>query len=224
MENNTINEATTQQPIVDEDLAFDASTLIKKKKKKTAASFSTSASAIPSSKDTAPGENETDKEAPFYSYDYLVERFYSVLRANNPELAGEKRKFTLIPPDVVRESSKKTAFCNIAEISKRIKRPQDHLTQFILAELGTTGNNDAQMRLIIRGRFQQPQIEAILKKYILEYVTCKTCRSGDTQLTKDNRLYFVQCDSCGSSRSVATIKSGFQAQTARRAAVRAAQT
>lgn len=49
--------------------------------------------------------------------------------------------------------------------------------------------------------------------FVVEYVTCKTCKSPDTILSKDNRLYFVQCESCGSTRSVSAIKTGFKAQT-----------
>lgn len=45
---------------------------------------------------------------------------------------------------------------------------------------------------------------------IVEYVSCKTCKSPDTLLTKDNRLFFMTCESCGSTRSVSAIKSGFQ--------------
>lgn len=56
-----------------------------------------------------------------YTYDELVQRFYAILRENNPDLAGEKRKFTMVPPQVVRESTKKTAFCNIDEISRRYR-------------------------------------------------------------------------------------------------------
>ena len=53
--------------------------------------------------------------------------------------------------------------------------------------------------------------------YTVEYVTCKTCRSGDTELNKgENRLYFVTCNSCGSRRSVAAIKTGFRGQVGRR--------
>ncbi len=32
----------------------------------------------------------------------------------------------------------------------------------------------------------------------VEYVVCKTCKSPDTLLNKENRLYFVTCESCGS--------------------------
>ncbi|GAA5847448.1 hypothetical protein JCM9279_000486 [Rhodotorula babjevae] len=65
------------------------------------------------------------------------------------------------------------------------------------------------------------QIENVLRRYIVEYVTCKTCKSPDTTMTKDNRLFFMTCSSCGSTRSVAGIKTGFQATT--RAARRAAR-
>lgn len=32
----------------------------------------------------------------------------------------------------------------------------------------------------------------------VEYVTCKICKSPDTILDKENRLYFMTCESCGS--------------------------
>lgn len=155
-----------------------------------------------------------------YSYRELLSRVFGILRTNNPDLAGEKRKFTIVPPQVVREGSKKTAFSNIADLARRMRRPLEHLTAFILTELGTIGSSDGSQRLIIKGRFQQLQIENVLRRYIVEYVTCKTCRSPDTILVKENRLFFMQCESCGSSRSVTLIKSGFKAQTERRAAQR----
>ncbi|XP_041334607.1 eukaryotic translation initiation factor 2 subunit 2 [Pyrgilauda ruficollis] len=54
-----------------------------------------------------------------------------------------------------------------------------------------------------------------------EYVTCHTCRSPDTILQKDTRLYFLQCETCHSRCSVASIKTGFQAVTGKRAQLRA---
>jgi len=96
-----------------------------------------------------------------------------------------------------------------------------HVQAFLLAELGTSGSIDANNQLIIKGRFQQKQIESVLRRYIKDYVACHTCRSPDTILQKDTRLFFIQCETCGSRRSVASIKSGFQAVTGKRAAIRA---
>ena len=55
-----------------------------------------------------------------------------------------------------------------------------------------------------------------------EYVTCHTCRSSDTELTKDTRLFFLKCNVCNSQCSVTAIKSGFTAMVGKRAALRRA--
>ena len=99
---------------------------------------------------------------------------------------------------------------NVVPFTCRLHRQPKHLLDFLLAELGTSGSVDGNNQLIIKGRFQQKQIENVLRRYIKEYVTCHTCRSPDTILQKDTRLFFLQCETCGSRCSVASIKSGFQ--------------
>ena len=101
---------------------------------------------------------------------------------------------------------------------------------------------DGTQQLIIKGKFQQKQIETVLRRYISEYtsidayhrlvvmttnlfhaeeyVTCHTCRSPETNLHKETRLFFLQCETCGSRCSVQNIKSGFQAVTGKRAQMR----
>lgn len=155
-----------------------------------------------------------------YTYQELLHRFFRILRAQNPALSGEKRKYTMVPPIVQRDGSKKTMFANVLEICKRMHRQPEHVIQYLFTELGTVGSVDGSQRLIIRGRFQPKQIENVLRRYIVEYVTCKTCRSPNTLLTKENRIYFMTCEACGSQRSVSAIKSGFQAQTGKRSKMR----
>lgn len=151
-------------------------------------------------------------------YDMLLNRFFTLLHSQHPDLAGNSVKsYKIPPPQCLREGNKKTIFANIAEICKRMKRTDEHVTQFLFAELGTSGSVDGSRRLVIKGRFQQKQIENVLRRYIVEYVTCKTCRSPDTDLSKgENRLSFVTCNSCGSRRSVQAIKTGFSAQIGKR--------
>nr|CAG4645018.1 EOG090X0AVX [Leptodora kindtii] len=157
-----------------------------------------------------------------YTYDELLNRVFNIMREKNPEMvAGEKKKFTMRPPQVVRIGTKKTSFANFSEICKTLHRQPKHVLAFLLAELGTSGSVDGNNQLIIKGRFQQKQMENVLRRYVKEYVTCHTCRSPDTILQKDTRLFFLQCETCGSRCSVASIKSGFQAVTGKRAAIRA---
>ncbi|XP_071446663.1 eukaryotic translation initiation factor 2 subunit 2 isoform X2 [Hetaerina americana] len=157
-----------------------------------------------------------------YTYDELITRVFNIMREKNPDMvAGKKQKFIMRPPQVVRIGTKKTSFANFTDICKTLHRQPKHLLDFLLAELGTSGSVDGNNQLIIKGRFQQKQIENVLRRYIKEYVTCHTCRSPDTILQKDTRLFFLQCETCGSRCSVASIKSGFQAVTGKRAAIRA---
>lgn len=167
-------------------------------------------------------------------YDKLLERFFAHLHSAHPDLMGNSSKtYTIPPPQCLREGNKKTIFANIPDICKRMKRSDEHVIQFIFAELGTSGSVDGSRRLVIKGRFQQKQIENVLRRYIGrldkcfptyntntssgEYVTCKTCKSPDTELSKgENRLYFVTCNSCGSRRSVTAIKTGYSAQVGKR--------
>jgi len=153
-----------------------------------------------------------------YSYQELLTRFYNSLHAANPALlsnAGKKR-YTIAPPQLFREGNKKSIFANIGDICKKMHRQPEHVIQYLFAEMGTTGSVDGAGRLVIKGRFQQKQIENVLRRYMVEYVTCKTCKSPDTLLTKENRIFFMACESCGSRRSVNAIKSGFQAQVGKR--------
>lgn len=159
----------------------------------------------------------TDRD---YTYQELLGRVFRTLRLQNPALSGDKKKYTMVPPIVQRDGSKKTVFANVLEICKRMHRQPEHVIQYLFTELGTVGSMDGSQRLVIRGRFQPKQIENVLRRYIVEYVTCKTCRSPNTLLTKENRIYFMTCEACGSQRSVSAIKTGFQAQTGKRSKMR----
>ncbi|CAD0082491.1 unnamed protein product [Aureobasidium vineae] len=139
-------------------------------------------------------------------YPLLLTRFFSQLNHHNPDLASSGGKsYKIPPPQCLREGNKKTIFANISEICRRMKRTDEHVTQFLFSELGTSGSVAGQGQLVIKGRFQQKQLENVLRRYI------------DTELNKgENRLYFVTCNSCGSRRSVSAIKTGFSAQIGKR--------
>jgi len=151
-------------------------------------------------------------------YELLLNRFFKLLEQKNPDHASSGSKsYKIPPPQCLREGNKKTIFANIAEICKRMNRSEEHVTSYLFAELGTSGSVDGSRRLVIKGRFQQKMIENVLRRYIMEYITCKTCKSPHTELIRgENRLFFITCNSCGSRRSVPPIKTGFSAQVGKR--------
>lgn len=165
---------------------------------------------------------EFELDPPIYTYNQLLNRVVSFVHQNNPELTDKKR-FTMKPPQLMRVGTKKTLWVNFQDICTMMRRNADHVFQFMMAELGVEGSIDGNKRLVIRGKFVPKYIESLLRKYIGEYVVCQMCRSFNTLLTRDSvsRLFFVNCQDCGSTRSVAQIRAGYHATTkADRRAVR----
>ncbi|KAM0067384.1 putative translation initiation factor IF2/IF5 [Helianthus debilis subsp. tardiflorus] len=83
----------------------------------------------------------------------LLGRVFPILR----ELAGDRRRTMMRPPQVLREGTKKTI-------------------------------------LVVKGRFAPKNFEGILRQYVNDYVICNGCKSPDTILSKENRLFFLRCE------------------------------
>merc|ERR1712228_762741 len=228
----TSEEAEPAAPAEDDDGGLDFSTKKKKKKKKREEEEAEeeaeeqpepAETGMPQDDDDDDDDDDGDDgeegEGGFvsipkdreYTYEELLERMYWLLIANNPELAGDRKRFLIKPPQVVREGSKRVVLINFGEICKTLNRSQDHVYAFMLAEMGTTGSIDASSRMVIKGRFPPKAIEQIIRRYVGEYVSCSSCKSPNTALQKQNRLYFMQCNNCGARRSVTPIKTGFVA-------------
>jgi translation initiation factor 2 subunit 2 len=86
-------------------------------------------------------------------------RFYALLYASHPGLSGAaKKRYTIPPPQMVRDGNKRSIFANVVDICKKMHRQPEHVIQFLFAELGTTGSVDGSGRLVIKGRFQQRHV------------------------------------------------------------------
>ena len=115
-------------------------------------------------KGTGIWQHDSEKTIP---YELLLSRFFTLLAQKNPDHASSGSKsYKIPPPQCLREGNKKTIFANIADICKRMKRTDEHVTSYLFAELGTSGSVDGTRRLVIKGRFQQKQIENVLRNYI----------------------------------------------------------
>lgn len=228
MTEEAANAAPPEEEEADVAAMLDLSKKKKKKKKKTSSSSKSTSKVEDSSvADSLLSEQqqrlkEQDeaqefKEDPYdrranYTYDELLERVNGLLHAHNPDLVEKKRR-NIKPPQLTTLGSKKTLWINFQEICTMMQRSPDHVYAFFMAELGTEGSIDGNQRLVIRGRYVPKYIESLLRKYVVEYVTCEMCRSPNTDLKRDqgSRLSFLNCRDCGSSRSVAAIRSGYHA-------------
>lgn len=184
-----------EKAVVDDDGDVDLSALKKKKKKKPKTTDTddfeaklAEAGATDAKPDTAAQEEEEldnvqdgdlfkgtgvwqhDNTVPMH-FASLLNRFFTLLHDSHGDLgSGGMKSYKIPPPQCLREGNKKTIFANIAEISKRMNRTDEHVRQFLFAELGTSGSVDGSKRLVIKGRFQQKQIENVLRRYIGESI------------------------------------------------------
>jgi translation initiation factor 2 beta subunit (eIF-2beta)/eIF-5 len=69
---------------------------------------------------------------------------------------------------VAREGTKKTVFTNFMDLCKAMNRNNEHVSAYLLAELGTSGSLDGQQRLVVKGRFLPKSFETVLRRYVNE--------------------------------------------------------
>eukprot|EP01125_Pyxidicula_operculata_P021655 TRINITY_DN847_c0_g1_i2.p1 TRINITY_DN847_c0_g1~~TRINITY_DN847_c0_g1_i2.p1 ORF type:complete len:197 (+),score=29.48 TRINITY_DN847_c0_g1_i2:105-695(+) len=147
-------------------------------------------------------DHQHDASHSFYDYDSMLERLFEVFE----EITVDYGIKTIEPPQIGR-IGKKVIWTNFQKTCKTIDREIPHVKSFVEAELGSVCTLGAENKLVIRGRFKSSEIQSILKKYIIEYVKCRTCNGPNTKLKKMNRNYFVTCDNCNASNCVLPVKS-----------------
>lgn len=162
-------------------------------------------SKIPAAPVMAPKVQEENNELPGpLQYYNLLSRVMEQLNKNKEE-EGEKLKLGL---SVLRKNRK--TYVNIVKIAQQLNRQPEHLSHFLSKNLLTEGSINKEGQLVLSGSFLQSAIEKALRQFIELYVVCKTCESVDeTYICRENKLYFLKCSKCNSSRCVGNVIEGF---------------
>jgi len=150
-------------------------------------------------------------------YRELLFRIFRLLKIYQSD-SNINEKIIISPPKIKKEGPKKTIFINFNETCKKMNRNKDHLVSYLTGELGTSASIQDCGGLVLKGRYLSKGIENILRKYIKEYVLCKTCKSAKTELQKDSfsKLLFIYCFRCFASRSVNGISKAYFAKLKRK--------
>jgi len=148
-----------------------------------------------------------------YDYKFLLDRIQGELKITIPQLSA-KSKHKVEQPDLSRVGGKRTAWTNFSNTCDNLKRKPEHLLQFVANELNTEAAISGEdQHLLMKGVYNDKQIENVLSKYIREYVKCQSCGNTNTTLNKDpsTRKYFMHCLVCQSTRTVQVIKTVYHA-------------
>lgn len=140
------------------------------------------------------------KKTTGYDYSALLAR----ARSDLPEELNHEGRWTVPEPEILHEG-RTTILRNWKEITDTLRRDPQHVISYLLRELGTAGDAEAD-RAIFNGKIGERALKDKLNAYIDTFVRCDECQSPDTHLDKDGRTQLLKCDACGAHRPVRVRK------------------
>lgn len=137
------------------------------------------------------GVNMTD-----FDYETLLNR----ARDNIPEDISSRARWRLPEPQIMIEGSN-TILRNFTEVVGMMDRDDNHVYQYILNELGTSGSRDGP-RARFKGRIPPKRLKKAIVGYVNTYIKCSQCSAPDTHFIKEDRTTLLKCQACGATRPV----------------------
>ena len=131
-----------------------------------------------------------------FEYEALLDR----ARENIPEEISSGSRWKLPNPQIMIEGSN-TILRNFNELVSMMDRDDNHVYQFILNELGTSGSRDGP-RARFKGRIPPKRIKRTIANYVNTYIKCSQCSAPDTHFVKEDRTTLLKCQACGATRPV----------------------
>jgi len=135
-----------------------------------------------------------------YSYEELLDRVYKLL-PKKPVARVERFR---VPEAEVMISGKRTFIQNFNQICDILNREPRFVLRYLLKELASPGALEGSMAVIM-GEHPKHAIDALLKRFIKDYVICPICKQPDTVLVKEKKMLFIICMACGAKSSVRPI-------------------
>ena len=131
-----------------------------------------------------------------FEYDALLDR----ARDRIPKDISERNRWTMPPPEILVEGSQ-TILRNFAAIVDSMDRDPNHVYQYLVNELGTSGTRE-QVRVMFKGRIPPKRIKEKIVGYVKTYILCEQCKAPDTRFIKEDRTTLLKCQACGATRPV----------------------
>ena len=131
-----------------------------------------------------------------FDYEALLDR----ARDKIPENHSSKSRWKLPEPQILIEGSN-TIFRNFNEVVSMMDRDDNHVYQYILNDLGTSGSRDGP-RARFKGRIPPKRIKKTIVNYVNSYIICSQCSSPDPMFVKEERTTLLKCQACGATRPV----------------------
>ena len=116
--------------------------------------------------------------------------------------AKKARSRLEIPTPEIIWVGKNTIFRNFMDFPKALRRDPEKFLLYLNKELASAGYIAGE-RVIFLGRKTLSSFQALIDRYIKDYVQCPVCGSPDTHTEKIKpRVAFFICEACGAKSSI----------------------
>jgi translation initiation factor 2 subunit 2 len=138
------------------------------------------------------------KAQPASDYEVLLKRLQDKLG----NTAKKARSRLEIPTPQIIWVGKNTIFRNFMDFPKALRRDPEKFLLYLNKELASAGYITGE-RVIFLGHKTLSSFQALIDRYIKDYVQCPVCGSPDTHTEKSKpKVAFLICEACGAKSSI----------------------
>ena len=131
-------------------------------------------------------------------YEVLLRRLQDKLG----NTAKKARSRLEIPTPQIIWVGKNTIFRNFMDFPKALRRDPEKFLLYLNKELASAGYITGE-RVVFLGHKTLSSFQALIDRYIKDYVQCPVCGSPDTHTEKSKpKVAFLICEACGAKSSI----------------------
>ena len=135
---------------------------------------------------------------PANDYEILLKR----LQDKVDNTSKKARSRLEIPTPQIIWVGKNTIFRNFMDFPKALRRDPEKFLMYLNKELASAGYIAGE-RMIFLGCKTPSSFQALIDRYIKDYVQCPVCGSPDTHTEKSKpKVAFLICEACGAKSSI----------------------
>ncbi|CAF1245508.1 unnamed protein product [Adineta steineri] len=201
-----VNEQPQQQQQQQQQREEEEEKNIIKTENLSSSSFSSSSSSTPSITESSPSNNPIDL---LYDYDRLLARCIERQEHDRPEMILRCQTPISIPhADLVVGQSRTTLinWKSYVRLFRALTRDPHLFQQYINEHYSCQSSINQREQLSFNIRTTKTTFDNILRKFLDEYVTCLICQTAQTHLIKSDGIWRIECQLCGSQRTVKRLK------------------
>ena len=138
------------------------------------------------------------KEQSASDYEVLLKRLQDKV-GNTAKKA--RSRLEILTPQII-WVGKNTIFRNFMDFPKALRRDPEKFLLYLNKELASAGYITGE-RVIFLGHKTLSSFQALIDRYIKDYVQCPVCGSPDTHTEKSKpKVAFLICEACGAKSSI----------------------